>query len=163
MSMAQSRSGSQALPKSRPPSAAGGRGSKGSGQPAARPDPLLGRSSAGPHQTPRAQVSRNRALPLSSREVPRITVRSSTQRARPERPVEGAGFPRADAGKILPRPRRTVGGETAGRPEPYAAGYGAAAPGRPSLTPPGRHRCGYQRASQPGRGTRLRSASAAYC
>jgi hypothetical protein len=30
--MTQSRSGSQAPPKSRPPSAAGGRGSKGSGQ-----------------------------------------------------------------------------------------------------------------------------------
>jgi len=38
------------------------------------------------------------------------------------------GFLRAGAGKILPRPRRTVGGEEAGRPEPYKAGYGAAAP-----------------------------------
>ena len=43
-------------------------------------------------------------------------------------PARGAGFPRAGAGKILPRPRRTVGGEEAGRPEPYKAGHGAAAP-----------------------------------
>jgi hypothetical protein len=40
----------------------------------------------------------------------------------------GAGFPRAGAGKILPRPRRTSGGETAGPTRPYAAGSGAAAP-----------------------------------
>ena len=40
----------------------------------------------------------------------------------------GAGFPRAGAGKILPRPRRTVGGEKAGRPEPYTGGTGARAP-----------------------------------
>ena len=38
------------------------------------------------------------------------------------------GFPRAGAGKILPRPRRTVGGEKAGRPEPYTGGTGARAP-----------------------------------
>jgi hypothetical protein len=31
---------------------------------------------------------------------------------------------RAGAGKILPRPRRTVGGEKAGRPEPYKRGTG---------------------------------------
>lgn len=31
-------------------------------------------------------------------------------------------------GKILPRPRRTVGGEKAGRPEPYKRGTGARAP-----------------------------------
>ena len=38
------------------------------------------------------------------------------------------GSPRAGAGKILPRPRRTVGGEKAGRPEPYTGGTGARAP-----------------------------------
>ena len=43
-------------------------------------------------------------------------------------PTRGAGFPRAGAGKILPRPRRTVGGEKAGRPEPYTGGTGARAP-----------------------------------
>ena len=43
-------------------------------------------------------------------------------------PARGAGFPRAGAGKILPRPRRTVGGEKAGRPEPYTGGTGARAP-----------------------------------
>jgi len=48
----------------------------------------------------------------------------------------GCGVPRAGAGKILPRPRRTVGGETAGRPEPYAAGSGAAAPGGDSSLGP---------------------------
>ena len=42
--------------------------------------------------------------------------------------TRGAGFPRAGAGKILPRPRRTVGGEKAGRPEPYTGGTGARAP-----------------------------------
>ena len=36
--------------------------------------------------------------------------------------------PRAGAGKILPRPRRTAGGEKAGRPEPYKRGTGARAP-----------------------------------
>ena len=35
------------------------------------------------------------------------------------------GSPRAGAGKILPRPRRTVGGEKAGRPEPYTGVRGA--------------------------------------
>ena len=44
------------------------------------------------------------------------------------RQLWGAGFPRAGAGKILPRPRRTVGGEKAGRPEPYTGGTGARAP-----------------------------------
>ena len=43
-------------------------------------------------------------------------------------PARGAGFSRAGAGKILPRPRRTVGGEKAGRPEPYTGGTGARAP-----------------------------------
>ena len=43
----------------------------------------------------------------------------------------GAGFPRAGAGKILPRPRRTVGGETAGPTSPYARGQGAEPPRRP--------------------------------
>ena len=38
------------------------------------------------------------------------------------------GSPRAGAGKILPRPRRTVGGEKAGRPEPYTGGTRARAP-----------------------------------
>jgi hypothetical protein len=38
------------------------------------------------------------------------------------------GSPRAGAGKIPPRPRRTVGGEKAGRPEPYTGGTGARAP-----------------------------------
>ena len=35
---------------------------------------------------------------------------------------------RASAGKILPRPRRTVGGEKAGRPEPYTGGRGREPP-----------------------------------
>ena len=39
--------------------------------------------------------------------------------------TRGAGVPRAGAGKILPRPRRTVGGEKAGRPEPYTGVRGA--------------------------------------
>ena len=43
--------------------------------------------------------------------------------------ARGAGFPRAGAGKILPRPRRTVGAEKAGRPEPYAGVRG----GSPAL------------------------------
>ena len=43
-------------------------------------------------------------------------------------PARGAGFPRAGAGEILSRPRRTVGGEKAGRPEPYTGGAGARAP-----------------------------------
>ena len=34
------------------------------------------------------------------------------------------GVPRAGAGKILPRPRRTSGGETAGPTRPYARGAG---------------------------------------
>jgi hypothetical protein len=50
------------------------------------------------------------------------TVRGS--RARRALVYRGAGFPRAGAGKILPRPRRTVGGEKAGRPEPYTRGAG---------------------------------------
>jgi hypothetical protein len=42
--------------------------------------------------------------------------------------TRGAGFPRAGAGKILPRPRRTVGGEKAGRPEPYTGVRGREPP-----------------------------------
>ena len=41
------------------------------------------------------------------------------------------GSPRAGAGKILPRPRRTVGGEKAGRPEPYTGGTGREPPPGP--------------------------------
>jgi hypothetical protein len=40
----------------------------------------------------------------------------------------GCGVPCAGAGKILPRPRRTVGGEKAGRPEPYTGSTGREAP-----------------------------------
>jgi hypothetical protein len=50
--------------------------------------------------------------------------------------TRGCGVPRAGAGKILPRPRRTVGGEKAGRPEPYKRGYG----GREPPVPPARCR-----------------------
>jgi hypothetical protein len=38
------------------------------------------------------------------------------------------GSPRAGAGKILPRPRRTSGGEGAGPTRPYARGHGGGAP-----------------------------------
>jgi hypothetical protein len=55
-------------------SAVGGRVSNGSGHPAARPDPLLRRSSAGPHQTPRTQLNRDCDLSFSSREIPRMAV-----------------------------------------------------------------------------------------
>ena len=58
------------------------------------------------------------------RERPLVTGANGTLMAR----TRGAGFPRAGAGKILPRPRRTVGGEKAGRPEPYTGGTGARAP-----------------------------------
>jgi hypothetical protein len=57
----------------------------------------------------------------TDRERPLVTGANGTLMAR----TRGAGFPRAGAGKILPRPRRTVGGEKAGRPEPYT---GARAP-----------------------------------
>jgi hypothetical protein len=57
-------------------------------------DPLLiRRSSAGPRRTPRTQVSTNRDLSLTSREIPRMTVRSGTQRARLGQPNSGCGVP----------------------------------------------------------------------
>jgi hypothetical protein len=48
--------------------------------------------------------------------------------------LPGAGSPRAGAGKILPRPRRTVGGEKAGRPEPYTGGTGGTGARAPAWT-----------------------------
>ena len=62
----------------------------------------------------------------SDREDPLVAGANCTLIARRS---QGCGVLHAGAGKILPRPRRTVLGETAGRPEPYAAGCGAAAPG----------------------------------
>jgi hypothetical protein len=61
----------------------------------------------------------------SDRERPLVAGANCTLIARRSR---GRGVPRAGAGKILPRPRRTVGGEKAGRPEPYKGGTGARAP-----------------------------------
>ena len=43
----------------------------------------LRRSSAGPRSTPRAQVSRDRDLSLTSREIPRMTVRSVASKIGP--------------------------------------------------------------------------------
>jgi hypothetical protein len=63
-------------------------------------------------------------VPGGDRGEPLVTGSNGTLMARPR----GAGSPRAGAGKILPRPRRTVGGEKAGRPEPYKGGTGARAP-----------------------------------
>ena len=45
--------------------------------------------------------------------------------------TRGCGVPCAGAGKILPRPRRTVGGEKAGRPEPYKGARGREPPPGP--------------------------------
>ena len=61
----------------------------------------------------------------SDRERPPVTGANGTLMAASHR---GAGFPRAGAGKILPRPRRTVGGEKAGRPEPYKGARGREPP-----------------------------------
>ena len=61
----------------------------------------------------------------SDRERPLVAGANCTLIARRS---QGCGVPRAGAGKILPRPRRTVGGEKAGRPEPYTGGTGARAP-----------------------------------
>ncbi len=65
----------------------GGRGSNGSGQPAARPDPLLRRSVCAAGQPARIQVSRCVRLSESDSDFPALTGRSGTQRARrPLRP-----------------------------------------------------------------------------
>jgi hypothetical protein len=61
---------------------------------------------------------------VSARPGPSLTLRPRRRRAL----TRGAGVPRAGAGKILPRPRRTVGGEKAGRPEPYTGGRGREPP-----------------------------------
>ena len=63
----------------------------------------------------------------SDRERPLVAGANCTLMAQ----TRGAGFPRAGAGKILPRPRRTVGGEKAGRPEPYTGARGREPPRGP--------------------------------
>ena len=63
-------------------------------------------------------------VPGDDRGEPLVTGSNGPLMAR----TRGCGVPRAGAGKILPRPRRTVGGEKAGRPEPYTGGTGARAP-----------------------------------
>jgi len=58
-------------------------------------------------------------------------------RSSPESGTEGMELgvrvPRAGAGKILPRPRRTSGGETAGPTRPYAREHRGGAPARTAL------------------------------
>ena len=94
---------------------------------------------------------------------------SSNLRPRRRRALtRGAGFSRAGAGKILPRPRRTVGGEKSGATGAIHGGYGGASPrvdGSPGAGRPGARRlrragrwccCGSSRT--PGHGRQERGA-----
>jgi hypothetical protein len=78
------------------------------------------------------------AVSITDRERPLVTGANGTLMAR----TRGWGLPRAGAGKILPRPHRTVGVKKR-RPEPYTRGAGRQPRVRESS--PGPHRPGARR------------------